>query len=1412
MATFVTTQTTVARYAAGLYGLKLGAATNQAVLADVRDNSANGVSGLNTVLNVAYAPFAKMTSAQVAAIVVANAGIVAGRYGLTAQNVSDATATVTAALNAAAPLGQQGKAIADVLADWSNDFTADPVFGPAATAWNLKVAQAVAYATSANTPDVGFGEIVTEFRLSGAENENRTGTSGDDTFIAVQGAFNSTDRVNGGDGFDTLKAQVSGVVAPSVSNVEHLQFQAQHRSGDSGDNNVSDEGIVKVDFNTNVTNVTGFTTIENSNSRADLIVEDVRIANNQITKDITIVMRETDPGNVDYGVYFDQNSLRNVSSSSSQINLRVLDTYNTSQGNAPLKDSPYGAFTFSYSLNGAAPVSVKLESAAIQNAQTFPEMVAALQAAADAVFGAGAVTVATGATYTVPDSVTGAQVQGTEIVLAAKGNITFSTPAGSGWTATETVPAISGLHTAYTVGGATSTELVTSNIILDDVGRGSTGGDLVVGGLSVGETSTSKGVQKFLIEVQDNSKLQTINSTNNTLREVVLTSGVTSRVDDAYTDNNKDAGNLTVRGFEQPNNAVGNNALPGIETQATVAAAAAAAAAQAAAAAAQAAADADPLNVAKATAAATAATAAATAQAAAIAAGSNHGAYGFTDVRVIDGSAFRGKLDFDAQITERSIAKYLNLTDGAAAQPGTDNANFVYTGGLNNDTIAVRLDAGTTVARNLQTGREDFTFSLNGGAGNDALTLEVNTSGQTANWYANQKTLKNLSIDGGAGNDTIKTPGWGDVKITAGAGDDTVYADNSGTIGAKWVVNQTGFNADPLAGTVPTAFLVGGKVTVSFAPGALAGGGVTGVVGATAADAVSKAYTNGFEVVVDIPTGANYAVTQYHINQAIKAAINGDAVLSKLLVAEDGPASTLNITSKIDGAFAANDLEIVVSSSQGDTVAADVLAAYKTFTKNSAATAADVLATNTATIAIANGVTGVGIDRGVFAQTTGSTLAATVKVTTEGSSGNGPTPATFEKAVFTPVALTAGQKVIINGLTLEATANVTAANVITALTGAAPAGITKTGVLSSYNAAVGAAPGTVEFTSSVTGNVPDLTNTGNGGGSFTYVQGAPAVAGSPAATEKLTLTLTGVPVAGETVTLTHPTSGDVVTYVVAANDTAAQVATGLAAAVSAAITAGGNDWADYASATASGATITLTGIATTPIANLTATSLTTSTPAGANNGSISLAESDNTIDLGAGNDVAVLGTGANSNDTIVFTGYNLGKNTIVNFVDDANSTGRDLLDFNAYLTGKSSASGSVDSQRDIDIAYNSDTSVEANSVTVLTSAVFTAENTFAGLTAEKLVAALNSNGTAYAGITSSTLDAVTNYSANALVGGVGKAVVLVQNDANQGEYLAFELSFNATATNTNADFTSAQLIGTVDFGATVAFTQNLLVA
>lgn len=908
MAIIPTTQNTVARYAAGLYGAKLGKSTLDAVLYDVQH--VNG--GLNAVLNAYYAPFASKTSAQVAAIVVANAGIVEGRYGLTAANVADAVSVVTAELNSAAPLGNQGVAIANVLAAWSNTFTQDPVFGAAAKAWNLKIAQATAYSANANSQDVAFGEVNTQFNLTSG-NDNITGTDGDDTFIASIGTVQHADVIKGGGGFDTLKAQLTGsnvgAVAPTISDVEHLQFQAQFRNGnDTGDNNVADEGsVVKIDFNTNITAVTGFNAIENSNSRADLIVEDVRIGNNQVTKDVTIIMRETDPGNVDFGVYFDQNSLRNVSTSASQINVRVLDTYNTSLGNAPLKDSPYGAFTFSYSLDGAAPVSVKLQSDAIQNAQTFPEMVAALQAAADLIFGAGTVTVALGGTYTVPDSVTGVQVQGSEIVLSAKGNIAFSTPAGSGWLATEVVPAISGLHTSYTVGGSTATELVTSNIILDDVGRGSTGGDLVVGGLSVGETSTSKGVQKFLIEVQDNSKLQTINSTNNTLQEVVIVNGVTTRVNNAYNENEKNAGSLTVRGFEQPNDGNGNNTLPGADTLGG--------------------------------------------------AGINHGAFGFTDVRLIDASAMVGKLDIDAQITNRSVAKYLNLKD-VNGNPASDNVSFDYLGGSNNDKISVVVDGEFLASRTL-TGREDFKLNVNGGAGNDTLTVDIGTNGANAEngqWRVDQFALRNVNINGGEGNDTINAVGTGFFNIDAGTGNDTVYADNTGGK-ATWVVaaaNTQVSNLQSAGNALGRSFLYKGKATVTFAAG-----NESGLTAGLAA-----ALDNGFEVTVDVPTGDNYAVTQLHINQAIKNAVNSNPVLRKLLSVTDGPGTSLVVTSLVDGSVVAGDLQIRVAGADLTALPASeqasVLEAFKNFAGNSAATLADANAAEAATVVAANGVTGVG--------------------------------------------------------------------------------------------------------------------------------------------------------------------------------------------------------------------------------------------------------------------------------------------------------------------------------------------------------------------------------------------------------------------------------------------------------------------
>ena len=1006
----------------------------------------------------------------------------------------------------------------------------DALLGGAASSFNAKVALADAY--TGTTKDMAVlqtvvGTTVTSFNLTtGAD--ILVGSAGDDSFIArIQNNANtaqSGDKIDGGAGNDYLSADIGNsqnfAITLETTGVESVAIRAQAVANDSNNNNMVDLGNYGGQVQIDAQRMVGVTTWESNNSRADVVIEDVRILPGQITKDITIAFVESDPGQVDMGVYFDQLSLRNFSTTTSQMNLKVLDTFAASKGSAPLLDSPYGSFTFTASQNGVSKVYT-LASKGMQDAQTYVELAAAMQAQLDAQFGAGNATATIGANFTVPDSVTSALVTGQTIVITAKAGsapITFDTKvAGSGWLANDVVPAISGLYTSYDSDSKASTDLVTSKIILDDVGRGSTGGDLVVGGLSVGETSTSKGVERFEIEVRDNSKLQTINSTNNTLKEVVLVNGVTSSASSAYVVTVKDAGNLTVNGVVNPGDLAQNTALPGSAAQ--------------------------------------------------------HNAYGFSDVRLIDGSTMSGKLAFTAEVTQASIAKYLNLND-VQAVPAADNVAFQYNGGLNADTITVVIDSAVAASRTL-TGREDFSFTVDGGAGKDTISVDIGGN-ETGAWYFDQSMLRNITINGGSGDDTISTTGSGDFRIDAGADNDTVYINNTGAtaVGAQWIVGAANADLTDLQGSsaagVANQFLYKGTVTVVFS------GTTVGTAGGVTSGAAAR-LLNGFEKTVAIPTGDNYGVTQYHVNQAIKSAINSDAVLSKLMIAEDGPGTTLVITSLVAGTFNPNDLDIVVAGANYATLPTaeqtTVLNAYKAFSLDSTASIAQAQTAQDATVLAKNAVEGIGA----------SVVGA-------------------------------------NGL-----------------------------------------------------NSTDVT--------------------------------------------------------------------------------------------------------------------------------------DNIINLGSGNDVLVLSTSAAANETLVYTGYGLGADTIVNFSTAGAST--DVLDFSAYLTGKFSASGSTVSQQTIKTTLNGDNNVEANSVSVfkLTS---NATQDFAGLTITNLLAAINSTNVAgvanYAGLQANTYDALTTYSSTStLVGGVGKAVVLVENDRNLGEYKAFELTFNGTAaTNATQDFSGAQLIANMDFGNSLA--------
>jgi len=708
--------------------------------------------------------------------------------------------------------------------------------------------------------------------------DNVIGGAGDDTItsriVDNTNTFQSGDVVNGGAGNDRLNADVGNsqrfAITGETTGVETAAFRAQAIAVDTNNNNLS-TNIVQIDAQ----RMSGVTQWESNNSRADLVIEDVRILPNQITRDITVAMVETDPGDVDFGLYFDQLSLRTVSNTSSTLRIQLMDTRSNAAGTAPLKDSPYNGFTFK--LNG---VIQTVTSPAIDAAQTYAELQTAIAAAVAANPALTGFTVTLGGAFTVKDTL-GADQIGTEIVLTSTNGGVISTDATTGFTAAGVVPSSSGLHTNAFVATTTSTDKVTAKVILDDVGRGSTGGDLVIGGLSVGDTSTSKGVERFEIEVRDNSKLQTINSTNNTLQEVTVRNGLTTSQSFAFGTTVKDQGNLSVLG----NNGVaeGSPAIPGFRDVADT-----------------------KNNTLPGTA-------------------GQHNAFGFSDVRLIDATAMTGRFEFDAEVTAASIAKYLNNKDLAA--PAADNVAFVYSGGSNNDSMTVVLDSGAASSRsNLNGGREDFNFTLNGNGGDDNISVSIvnGQQGSAANWYNNQKLNNNITINGGDGNDTIRTPGAGDANINLGTGNDTAYTDNTGALTLTANANANGVPGVTTGN--PVTANKGVYVLNTSNQQAVGGGYVLATndernlanLRSDVTDSIRVKNLNlnlvfkGIEKTV-VVADTNFVTNDLQINQAIKNAINTDAVLSKLLVAEDGPTGVLIITSLIDGARTLGELTIAAT-------------------------------------------------------------------------------------------------------------------------------------------------------------------------------------------------------------------------------------------------------------------------------------------------------------------------------------------------------------------------------------------------------------------------------------------------------------------------------------------------------------------
>lgn len=755
-----------------------------------------------------------------------------------AAGLAVATSEVLALLNAGYSQGETAKIATDFL--MAVDAT-DVVFGQAGLALQNKTEVATYHATQmlnadssleslqavlANVNstqqsvddvkaliDLGVTSTADFDQVLTTDQDNLTGTAGNDSFAAWifdnQNTAQSGDMISGGAGTDTLVAELGNsaefAIALKTYSVEvaHFRAQASNAATPNGDNDNSAGGIDKF-AQVDAQDMNGTTEFWSTESRANLHIEDVR--NN--SHETTLGWRSADAGDVNYEVYFDTQHITapGTTTSNSQLFLEVLDLEGMKTDGEPLLNNPYTGVSFNMTATDGTVTTINIAAEnPVQGAgSTYAELTAGINALL-AEQGLTTVTAALGSTFSAINSSNGVSYEGTTIVLTNTGPEVLD---GLGWLVNGAVPPSSNVHTAITdTPPLTSTTLTQVDVILDNVGRGSKSEDFVAGNISQGSNSGSMGIQQFNIDVDRNSWVNEIRSTNNTLEEV-------------YVENIGAEGSVQIDKLE--------------------------------------------------------------------------------DVRVFDASAMTGETKLTANLGETVISKYLDLTD-TNTNPAADNVNFNYTLGKNNDVLSLTVDEAAV-------GHEDFTLNAMGGDGNDVITVSVVDGGVLAatagEWYTNQTegvNVNELNVLGGTGNDTISVLGGGDYVVHGGAGDDTIYVDNTAAK-ATWVLGAAAGEAATYTGSgteravdiesdpVSAGIILNSKLTVSF---------------------------NGFEAQVNVTPGASLVANQLTINNAIKAAILGDSVLSKLLTVEDGPGNVLLIHSNVDDVIAETAKPVIAITGTG---------------------------------------------------------------------------------------------------------------------------------------------------------------------------------------------------------------------------------------------------------------------------------------------------------------------------------------------------------------------------------------------------------------------------------------------------------------------------------------------------------------
>jgi len=747
--------------------------------------------------------------------------------------------------------------------------------------------------------------------------DDLVGTSGDDTFRArvVQNTngeqtnqLGTGDILNGGAGDDKLLATVqdasplndgpSSSIRPETVDVETAHFIALEVYNNDilgqtyGESYMEDFHYLGVEIN--AAEMLGLDEVGSVGSDSTLTIynlttlkDDGVYANRRQTGDICVRMDHTGNGDAvtpaaDLIVLFDQDYIIRPGDvkSGSRLNIEIMDMDAAIAGRDPLEDNPFGQIEFT-----ADGVTKILNFGTVPN--TYAELETAIRAAitaaaaTDSFFSQLTVTRAVNsfkATDTDNDPVVGGFAFGDTITITNSGPEALLAVT---MRATGTAPAGKDFHTNFNATKVNVEEQKTEVcVILNKVGRAGDGGDLIIGGMDTdgynilgGGDSIEPGIQWFRVTVEgdatQDSSLASMKSTNNWLCKVTVESAAGSLA--SLTIGNSETQyeyNGIYEFYSWDVTDVRNNALK--------------------------------------------------------------------DVLIFDASKFNNGAEVHGYFSSETVAKYMDLHDIGASS--ADNANAVYSFGSGDDYLSMNLDKNNMAVIGTDT-REDFTFTANMGAGNDHVQIQQSSgfnamylgnpttymwfgsydtgpNGQTAeNWYYNHVLNQNLVINTGEGNDFVETWGATAAQINLGTGNDLVYTDNSGEWSyfneahATWVFNSL----NPEGPSGPNVNNLQSQVQASIFKAA----NLQLVV--TFQDIVSKV-----NVGATVGSLTGETVTDLTINQAIKAAINTDPVLSKLLIAEDGPARTLVVRSLIDGEHINTDLTVNLVSS-GALSAAQVL-------------------------------------------------------------------------------------------------------------------------------------------------------------------------------------------------------------------------------------------------------------------------------------------------------------------------------------------------------------------------------------------------------------------------------------------------------------------------------------------------------